>query len=102
MILTPSHPCLTLFSLNFREEKDVTAAKISSLEAEVELLTQSLATGREERERVEREVEREKRGREEAEEKVEELKKTIVEKNDDIQAKTKMIAKVHIYSVEPL
>ena len=49
-----------------------------------------------EREGVRVEVERERRGREEAEEKVEEMKKTILEKNDDVQAKAKMIAKVSI------
>ena len=74
-------------------------------------LNQSLAAEREERERVEREregvrgeVEKEKRGKEEAEEKVEEMKKTLVEKNDDVQAKTKMIAKVsiHFFTYQPI
>ena len=74
-------------------------------------LNQSLAAEREERERVEREregvrgeVEREKRGKEEAEEKMEEMKKTLVEKNDDVQAKTKMIAKVsiHFFTYQPI
>ena len=79
----------------------MTAAKIVSLETAVATLNQSLVAAREVREKIEKEmegvrseVEREKRGREEAEGKVEEMKKTVAEKNDDIQAKGKMIVKV--------
>ena len=89
-----------------REERTATSSKITSLESELASVNDLLTTIQQEKhilekecEGVRNEVEKVGGEKELMEEKIEELKKEVAAKVDDVQAKTKMIAKVCIVNM---